>query len=116
MRKGEMDDLVHVDDILAAIDKINRFCHGYAKEAFLNNEMLCDAVVRNLEIIGEASSRISKAFTEKHKEIEWRKIIGMRNRIIHAYDLVDYKIVWDVIEKDLPELEENLRRITDMPA
>jgi len=116
MKKNMMDDMVSVDDILLAIDKINRFCHGVTKKQFLKNEILCDAVARNLEIAGEASSRLSAAFKKNHEEIEWRKIIGMRNRMIHAYDMVDYGIVWDVIKKDLPKLESNLRKIIDAPA
>jgi len=57
------------------------------------------------------TSRLSASFRNEHKEIEWRKIIGMRNRIIHAYDVVDYGIVWDVIVIDLPELEVKLREL-----
>jgi len=70
-----------------------------------------DAVVRNLEIIGEASSKLTAPFRIKHKEIEWRKIIGMRNRIIHAYDTVNFEIVWDVVREDLPELKKKLKAI-----
>jgi len=108
MSTGKKDDLVYVDDILEAMQKIKRFCKGMREKDFAENEMMRDAVVRNLEIIGEAASRLSASFRNKHKEIEWRKIIGMRNRIIHAYDVVDYKIVWNVVKADLPELEEKL--------
>jgi uncharacterized protein with HEPN domain len=109
MTSDKKDDLVFIDDILEAVEKISRFCKGADKKDFIGNDLLRDAVVRNLEIIGEASSRLSASFRNKHKEIEWRKIIGMRNRIIHAYDVVDYGIVWDVVMVDLPELKEKLR-------
>ncbi|MEW5996167.1 MAG: DUF86 domain-containing protein [Candidatus Micrarchaeota archaeon] len=108
---AERDDLVYVDDILGALGRIKRYCKDVKKEEFVENEMLRDAVVRNLEIIGEASSKLSESFRNRHKEIEWRKIIGMRNRIIHAYDIIDYEIVWDVVKADLPQLEAKLRKL-----
>ncbi len=110
MKKIRKDNLVYVDDILSAIKKINKFCKGIEREDFMKNELLMDAVVRNLEIIGEASS-LTASFRERHKEIEWRKIIGMRNRIIHAYDTVDFETVWDVVREDLPELKKKLKAI-----
>ncbi len=111
MKKIRKDNLVYVDDILSAIKKINKFCKGIEREDFMKNELLMDAVVRNLEIIGEASSKLTASFRERHKEIEWRKIIGMRNRIIHAYDTVDFETVWDVVREDLPELKKKLKAI-----
>ncbi len=111
MSTGKKDDLVYVDDIIEAVRKIKRFCKGTKEKDFAANEMLRDAVVRNLEIIGEAASRVSVSFRNRHKEIEWRRIIGMRNRIIHAYDVVDYGIVWNVVKADLPELEKKLLKI-----
>lgn len=111
MKRIKKDNLVYTDDILSAIKKIDKFCKGIQKADFVKNELLMDAVVRNLEIIGEASSKLTVAFREKHKEIEWRKIIGMRNRIIHAYDTVNFEIVWDVIREDLPELRKKLKQI-----
>lgn len=111
MKKIRKDNLVYVDDILSAIKKINKFCKGIEKYDFMKNELLMDAVVRNLEIIGEASSKLTTSFRERYKEIEWRKIIGMRNRIIHAYDTVNFEIVWDVVREDLPELRKKLKAI-----
>ena len=108
---AKRDDLVYVDDILDALGRIKRYCGDVKKDEFMANDMLRDAVVRNLEIIGEASSRLSESFRERHKEPEWRKIIGMRNRIIHAYDIVEYAIVWDVVKMDLPQLEAKLRKL-----
>jgi len=90
------DDLVYIEDMLSAIDKINRYCTGLDKATFFNNEMLQDAVVRNIEIIGEAASKLSEAFTKSHPDIDWRTIIASRDRLIHAYDTIDYQIVWDV--------------------
>lgn len=70
-----------------------------------------DAVVRNLEIIGEAASKLTSQFRKNNKHIEWRKIIGMRNRIIHAYDIVNFEIVWDVVQEDLPVLRKKLKTL-----
>lgn len=111
MKKIRKDNLVYVDDILSAIKKINKFCKGIEKEDFMKNELLMDAVVRNLEIIGEASSKLTAPFRERYKGVEWRKIIGMRNRIIHAYDTVNFEIIWDVVREDLPELKKKLKAI-----
>mgnify|MGYP001589855438 FL=1 len=111
MKKIRKDNLVYIDDVLSAVKKINKFCKTIDKDDFMKNELLMDAVVRNLEIIGEASSKLTAAFKERYKEIEWRKIIGMRNRIIHAYDTVNFEIVWDVIREDLPELKKKLKQI-----
>ncbi len=111
MKRIKKDNLVYTDDIFSAIRKIDKFCKGIKKDDFMKNELLMDAVVRNLEIIGEASSKLTAAFKERYKEIEWRKIIGMRNRIIHAYDTVNFEIVWDVIREDLPELKKKLKQI-----
>jgi len=111
VKKLTKDNLVYVDDVLSAIAKINRFCKNISKDDFMKNELLMDAVVRNLEIIGEAASKLTDSFRKKHNEVEWRKMIGMRNRIIHAYDTVNFEIVWDVIQEDLPALKKKLRAI-----
>lgn len=103
------DNLVYIEDMLSAIDKINRYRKGIGKDTFFNNEMLQDAVVRNIEIIGEAASKLSESFMKSHPNIEWRTIIAARNRLIHAYDTIDYQIVWDVISEDIPALEGKLR-------
>ena len=108
---AKRDDMVYVDDILDSLGRIKKYCEDVRKDDFMENDMLRDAVVRNLEIIGEAASRLSESFRDGHKELEWRKIIGMRNRIIHAYDIVDYAIVWDVVKADLPQLEAKLRKL-----
>jgi uncharacterized protein with HEPN domain len=105
------DALVYIEDMLSAIDRINRYCKGLDKDIFFNNEMLQDAVVRNIEIIGEAASKLSESFTKSHPDIQWRTIIAARNRLIHAYDTIDYQIVWDLISVDIPVLEDKLRQL-----
>lgn len=79
--------------------------------AFSSNALVQDAVIRNIEIIGEAASKLPADFRKAHKEMEWEDIIGMRNKLIHAYSDVDSAIVWDVVEHDLPALEEKIGKI-----
>ena len=80
-------------------------------DTFSNDQKSIDAVVRNLEIIGEAANRLPDDFKERHSEIEWYKVVGLRNRIIHEYFGVDLQIIWQIVHADLPELRQALSRI-----
>jgi len=80
-------------------------------DAFVTDDKSVDSVVRNLEIIGEAANRISKEFRTRHTEIDWRKIIGLRNRIVHDYFNIDVEIVWEIVQKDLPIFKSKLSLI-----
>ncbi|MCK4871153.1 MAG: DUF86 domain-containing protein [Phycisphaerales bacterium] len=73
--------------------------------------MFCLAMTRLIEIIGEAASKVNREFREAHPQIEWTEIIGMRHRIIHAYDRVDLNVLWDAVELDVPPLIEQLERM-----
>lgn len=100
-----------VEDIREAIEKIERYVIGLDHDAFINDDKTVDSVVRNLEIIGEAAHRLPESFRTQHSEIEWRKIIGLRNRIVHAYFNIDVEIVWEILQKDLPYLKSELSLI-----
>ena len=100
-----------VEDIWESIEKIERYTEGMTQDSFQNDEKTTDAVVRNLEIIGEAASRMPDDFTDQHSEIEWVKIIGLRNRIVHEYFGVDLQIIWQILKKDLPSFKESLKKI-----
>ena len=77
---------------------------GMTRQDFLRETQVQDAVIRRLEIIGEAAGRISPEFRGAHPEIQWSEIRGMRNQMIHGYDNVDVEIVWDTVERDIPHL------------
>ena len=109
MSKRPVDLLT--DDIREAIDRIQQYIKGLSYEDFSDDQKSIDAVVRNLEIIGEAANRVPDEFKENHQEIEWYKIVGLRNRIIHEYFGVDIQIIWQILQKDIPELQDHLSRI-----
>lgn len=110
MSKPNRDWKLLILDILESINKIERYTEGMDYELFEMAEQTKDAVVRNLEIIGEASSKIPKDIQQKYNHIPWGKIIAMRNRMIHGYFTIDYRIVWKIIKEDLPELKEQLEQ------
>ena len=83
------------------------------KESFPADEKTLDAVVRNFEIIGEARARLPDTFKETHPTIEWRQIVGLRNRIVHEYFGVDPEIVWTIIRKDPPTFKSTIRSVRE---
>jgi len=91
------------EDILEAMDKIERYTRGLTYETFVKNEMVVDAVMRNLEIIGEASRNIPEDIRGKYPDIPWKRMVGLRNIAIHKYFGVDLGIVWEIITRNLPE-------------
>lgn len=100
-----------IEDICEAIEKINRFTANLTKETFKKDEKTSDAVVRNFEIIGEAANRLPSDFKNKHCEVEWAKIIGLRHRIVHEYFGVDMDIIWYIIQNDLPIFQGTLKHL-----
>ncbi len=104
------DNTVFLKDILTCIAKIERYLQGLNFEKFQNDELITDAVVRNVEIIGEASNNLTRDFRSKTSNIEWRKIINTRNRIIHGYATVDLEIIWNITQNDLPKLKTEIEK------
>jgi len=96
--------------MLACIQKIERYTAPYDFEAFCEAPMVIDAVVRNLEIIGEAAHQLPEETTARFDEVSWRQIVGLRNRIVHSYFDIDLHIVWTILERNLPELKQTLVR------
>lgn len=109
------DSEVYLEDILTAIDKIERFVAGRSREALQTDEMAFDAVVRNLEVIGEAVKHVPEDLRRRCPAIPWKKISGLRDVLIHAYFGVDPDIVWDVVANKLPELKQEIEHILRNP-
>ena len=104
----------YLGHIVEAAEKVARYTTALDKRAFLADEKTQDAVVRNLEIVGEAARRILEdcpGFAAQHPEVPWQTIYAMRNRLSHGYKEVNLEIVWDTIQQSLPDLEQQLRRI-----
>lgn len=108
---SKRDNRLLLEDMLEATLKIQKYTSGLSFEDFLKDDKTTDAVVRNFEIIGEAANRVDPTFKQEHGEIEWLKLSGFRNRLIHEYFGVDFSIVWSIIEDDLDELRHFLSSI-----
>lgn len=105
------DQSLFLDDILESIERIEEYTQNITFETFLEDKKTFDAVIRNLEVIGEASKCLSKEFKEENSEINWRGVAGMRDKLIHGYFGIDPKIVWKTIQKRLPELKIQIKGI-----
>ncbi|MEA4848005.1 MAG: DUF86 domain-containing protein [Clostridiaceae bacterium] len=95
----------YFEDIITAIEKIEKYTIGMTKEDLIRNDLVQDAVVRNLEVIGEAVKKIPDDVRNSYKDIQWKKIAGLRDILIHEYFGVNMNIVWDVIENKLKLLK-----------
>lgn len=110
MLPSNLELLRHIhDEISFVLDAVN----GKEKDIVINDPVLSRAIIRSLEIIGEASAKIDPDFKAEHPEIEWRKIISTRNRLIHDYFGVDYDIVWDIVQHKLPNLLDFVGQIVE---
>jgi uncharacterized protein with HEPN domain len=105
------DNFLYIDHILDSIEKIEKYVENLTVHDFIENELLQDAVIRNFEIIGEATKRLSKDFRAENTEIPWKKIAGMLDILIHDYLGIDIYSVWNAIEQNLPELKRQLIQI-----
>ncbi len=108
-------DRTYLGHMLEAIARIRRYVGRKRRAAFLRDALLQDAVIRNIEVVGEAAGRVSAELTARNPEIPWREIVGMRHRLIHGYLEVNLLTVWEVIERDLPVLERSLRTLVEPP-
>lgn len=105
------DDNIYLEHILESIKEIEEFSKDATKESLSKDRLRQNAIIRELEVIGEAAKNISSSFRDKHKKAEWKKIAGLRDKLIHHYFGVDLNIVWDVIKSDIPELKKDIEEI-----
>ena len=107
----QRDDATRVRHILDAARKACEFASGRKRPDLEKDEMLALSLVRLLEIIGEAAGDVSEEYRAKHADIPWKKMIGLRNRLIHGYFDIDLDIVWDTVAGDLPPLIKALEKL-----
>jgi len=104
-------DKAYLQDITEAISDIERFLEGITQEEFSKNKEKQYAILKALEIIGEAAKNLSKELKARHGEIPWRDIAGMRDKLIHAYFGVKLELVWETVHRKLPELKNQISNI-----
>lgn len=106
---------VYLDDILEAIRRIELYTHGLSFDSFHQDLLVQDGVARNLEIIGEAVKKLPLDLRNRYPSIDWKKVAGLRDVLIHEYAAVELAILWDVVETRLPELKTVVRRMRSEP-
>ena len=110
---AQRSDRISLRHMLDYSRKAVAMIEGHGREDLVSDEVLCLALTRVVEIIGEAATRVSLTEQQRHSQIPWPQIIGLRNRLVHGYDAVDVDILWDIVQQDLPLLIESLERIVD---
>ena len=108
---SKRESLLYLQDILDSISKIFAYTNSRSYEKLVNDEMALDAIVRNLEIIGEAAKNVPSEVKEKYPNVPWREIGGTRNKILHEYFGINLEIIWKTIQEDLPILEREIKTI-----
>jgi len=107
------NDRTYLEHIREAIESIEEYLEGVSYDQFAYSKMMVDAVVRELEIIGEASNNLSDQFRKQHSDVLWRRMKDMRNFLIHEYFGVNTKVVWDTCNDDLPQLKSFVEKMLD---
>ncbi|MBD2305000.1 DUF86 domain-containing protein [Chroococcidiopsis sp. FACHB-1243] len=102
-------DLQFLLDMLQSAELIMTYTSQCSKDEFVKNVQLQDAVIRRLLVIAEAARRVSQATRQTLPSVSWQEINGMRNRLVHKYDAIDFNIVWDVVQNEIPVLIEELK-------
>lgn len=100
-----------MNDIVEAINNIEEYLLNLSEDDFYNDKKTKDAVVRNLEIIGETCNQITQEYKEQHTGIEWREAADLRNKIIHDYSGIDYVLLWEIIHLDIPSFKHKIEQL-----
>jgi uncharacterized protein with HEPN domain len=105
------DPRLYLDDILAAIEKIENYVKGLTFKEFSEDSKTVDAIVRNFEIIGEATKRIPLETKEKYPQIPWKMMAGTRDKLIHEYFGVNLQVMWKAVKEDIPPLKRSIKQL-----
>ncbi|MCL4390177.1 MAG: DUF86 domain-containing protein [Patescibacteria group bacterium] len=108
---SKRDPKLYLQDISDAISKIEAFTSGVSYDNFVRDEEKMDAIIRNLEVIGEAAKNVPPEIREKYPEIPWEKMTSTRNKVLHEYFGIDMEILWETIQEDIPSLKVKLDNI-----
>lgn len=112
MKKRDYQD--YLRDILDSINDIENFIRGMNLEEFKRDKKTMYAVVRSIEVIGEATKKIPRALKDKHRDIPWKKMAGMRDRLIHEYFGIDVEILWKTVREDILPLKQSIQNILEI--
>lgn len=104
-------DVDYLVDIWEAIERIFSYTADMSEEEFYSKRITQDAVIRNIEVIGEAAKYVSASFRQQHKEVPWKDLAGVRDKLIHQYFGVNLEIVWQIIHSDLPRLKPHIESL-----
>jgi uncharacterized protein with HEPN domain len=110
---SKRDPCLFFGDILEAIERIEEYTANYEFEDFVRDRKTVDAVLRNLEVMGEAARYVPEEIKERHADVPWKRIIGLRNVVIHHYFGVDLNIVWTIVRLQLPDLKKSVEKIVE---
>lgn len=103
--------LVYFDDIIESMENIEEYIEGHTFDTFQTNKMVFDAVIRNLEVIGEASKNVPDDIRERYEDIPWQRMVGLRNILIHEYFGINKQIVWKIITENLPDIKPKVKQL-----
>jgi len=103
----------YLNDILESMESIEKFVEGMSFEEFIRDDKTTSAVIRKFEIIGEATKQIPDEIKQKYAQAPWKEMAGMRDKLIHFYFGVDYKLVWETIKERIPQVKSLIKRILE---